>query len=202
MQVFRAPLTEADEAAIRALLLQGGIGLIPTDTVYGVVAVPGDNDALSRIIASKGRDPKKPNQLLCADLEAVECWAGHALSAEEKRLAEVFWPGALTIVVCVPGAVQGTEGFRVPADATARTICRLAGGLLRCTSANRSGDPDTLTAEDAMAEIPDADFVVDGGACRPGSRPSTVVRVSDGGELRIFREAALSREQIMTALSV
>ena len=116
-------------------------------------------------------------------------------------LAEAFWPGALTIVVCVPGAVQGTEGFRVPADATARTICRLAGGLLRCTSANRSGDPDTLTAEDAMAEIPDADFVVDGGACRPGSRPSTVVRVSDGGELRIFREAALSREQIMTVLN-
>lgn len=200
MQVFRVPLTEADEAAIRDMLLRGGIGIIPTDTVYGVVAAPGDNEALSRIIAAKGRDPKKPNQLLCADIAAVEHCAGHELSEEEKKLAEAFWPGALTLVVRVPGALQGTEGFRVPADATARTICRLAGGLLRCTSANRSGDPDTRTAEAAMAEIPGADFVVDGGACGIDSQPSTVVRILDGGEIRIFREAALSREQISAAL--
>ncbi|MGN0844815.1 MAG: L-threonylcarbamoyladenylate synthase [Kiritimatiellia bacterium] len=200
MQVFRAPLTEADEAAIREMLFRGGIGIIPTDTVYGVIAAPGDNAALSRIIAAKGRDPKKPNQLLCADVAAVERCSGHALSREERKLAKAFWPGALTLVVRVPESIHGTEGFRVPADATARTICRLAGGLLRCTSANRSGDPDTLTAQAAMAEIPGADFVVDGGSCRPDSRSSTVVRIMDGGEIRIFREAALSRQQIAAVL--
>ncbi|MBQ3811539.1 MAG: Sua5/YciO/YrdC/YwlC family protein, partial [Kiritimatiellae bacterium] len=66
MRRFRAPLSAADLDALGALFRAGGIVVVPTDTVYGVAAVPARADALARIVAAKGRDPSKPCQLLAA----------------------------------------------------------------------------------------------------------------------------------------
>lgn len=196
MRIFSVPLTPADLRDIGARLQAGGIALIPTDTVYGVAAAPAAAGALARIIAAKGRDPAKPCQLLAENIAAVEACAGHPLSAAERKLADAFWPGALTLVVQTP---HGTEGFRIPDDAAARAICHAAGGLLRCTSANHSGEPDTTTAEAARAALPGADLLVDGGPCSGGA-PSSVVTIAPDGSLRIFREAALSAATLRAAL--
>ena len=197
MKRYRAPLSPADLAALGALLRAGGVVLLPTDTVYGVAAAPDRADALARIVAAKGRDPSKPCQLLAASAAAVEA-AGLPLPPAAAALARAFWPGALTLVIDRPGG--GTEGPRVPAHETARALCEAAGGLLRCTSANHSGEAPALTADEAAAALPEADALVDAGPA-PGGVASTVARIAPDGTLAVLREGALPRAALLRALS-
>lgn len=196
MKSFDAPLSPTDSEELARRFAKGEIILIPTDTVYGVAAIPSRADALARIVAAKGRDPSKPCQLLAESVEAVER-AGIPIPAGARRLAEAFWPGALTIVLDLPDG--GTEGVRVPDDATARALCRAAGGLLRCTSANHSGEPPAQTAEEAVAALPSADAVVCGGRVR-GGVASSVVHLEPDGFLTVFREGAIPTESLQKAL--
>lgn len=196
MKRFDVPLSQADLEDLSKRFAKGEIILIPTDTVYGVAAIPSRADALARIVAAKGRDPSKPCQLLAESAEAAEK-AGIPIPAPARRLAEDFWPGALTIVLDVP--TGGTEGVRVPDDETARALCRAAGGLLRCTSANHSGEPPAQTAEEAEAALPTADAIVRGGRVR-GGVASSVVHIESDGSLTIFREGAISTEMLQRAL--
>ncbi len=196
MRRFRAPLSPADLDELAALFRAGGIVLVPTDTVYGVAAAPGREDALARIVAAKGRDPSKPCQLLAASADAA-ARAGIPLPPRAAALARAFWPGALTLVLDRTGG--GTEGVRVPDHATARALCEAAGGLLRCTSANHSGEPPARTADEAAAALPSADALVDGGPA-PGGVASTVARVAADGSLAVFREAAIPRAALEAAL--
>ena len=76
MRRFRTPLSADDLSAFAALLRGGGIAVVPTDTVYGVAALPARADALARIVAAKGRDPRKPCQLLAASADAARSWHG------------------------------------------------------------------------------------------------------------------------------
>ena len=117
--------------------------------------------------------------------------------ARAAALARAFWPGALTIVLDAEGG--GTEGVRVPDHAVARSLCRAAGGLLRCTSANRSGEPPALEAAAAADAIPEADALVDAGPA-PGGVASTVVRFAADGSLVILREGAIPRSALEEAL--
>ena len=189
----RAHLAVRDAVAV---LERGELAVIPTDTVYGVAAHPGRPGAEERIYRAKGRDPSKPVPLLAASVEDVAAY-GAVLGPLERALAERFWPGALTMVLHVlPG--PDPEGFRVPSLPLTRAILREAGGLLRVTSANRSGDPPALTAAGAAEALGDAvRLVVDAGPA-PGGTPSTVVRVCDD-EIEILREGAIARA-CLTAL--
>lgn len=196
MRRFRAPLSAADLDALGALFRAGGIVVVPTDTIYGVAAIPARADALARIVAAKGRDPSKPCQLLAASADAA-ARAGIPLPPRAAALARAFWPGALTLVLDLPGG--GTEGVRVPDHATARALCEAAGGLLRCTSANRSGEPPAQTADEAAAALPSADALVDAGPS-PGGVASTVAHVGADGALTLFREGAIPRAALEAAL--
>lgn len=195
---FRAPLSAGDLSALAGVFRAGGVVIVPTDTVYGVAAAPERTDALARIVAAKGRDPRKPCQLLAASAEAAEA-AGIPVPPRARPLARAFWPGALTIVLDVPGG--GTEGVRVPDHGVARALCRAAGGLLRCTSANRSGEPPARTAAEAVAALPSADAVVDAGPA-PGGVASSVVRFAPDGTLEILREGGIPRAALEAALPV
>ena len=197
MKVFTVPLSPADLEDLSSRFGKGEIILIPTDTVYGIAAIPSRADALARIVAAKGRDPSKPCQLLAESADAAER-AGIPVPAAARRLANAYWPGALTIVLDLPDG--GTEGIRVPDDDTARALCRAAGGLLRCTSANRSGEPPAQTAEEAEAALPEADAIVRAGRVR-GGVASSVVHVEPDGSLHVFREGAISTEALQSALS-
>ncbi|MBL7115536.1 MAG: threonylcarbamoyl-AMP synthase [Kiritimatiellae bacterium] len=174
----------ADAAGV---LAAGGLVVIPTDTVYGVAACVDRPEAIERIYAAKVRDSGKPIPLLAADVEAVEAVAG-SLSVGERKLAERFWPGALTLVVEVG---EGTEGIRVPDCTLTRQILAAVGGMLRVTSANRSGEPPALTAQEAYEVLGDSvELIVDAGEST-GGVASSVVRV-ENGQVKIFREGALS----------
>ncbi|MFO7871118.1 MAG: L-threonylcarbamoyladenylate synthase [Kiritimatiellia bacterium] len=179
-----------------SLLNAGGLVVIPTDTVYGVAAHPGIPEAVNRLYSAKGRDRDKAVPLLVSDAGVLEKM-GVVLSDTGQKLAKAFWPGPLTLVARA-GGVQ--EGFRVPDLRWVRMLLRTAGGALRASSANRSGEEPAVSAEEAMGSIGrSVDAVVDGGTCA-ARVPSTVVRV-DGTRVSVLREGALSAEDLERALA-
>lgn len=195
MKRFCVPLTHDDLTVTANCLRNGGIVLMPTDTVYGVAAHINRPDATERIISIKKRDPSNPIPLLASSMEAVIA-AGLTFSARAHKAAKCFWPGALTLIL--ENAEGGTEGVRVPNDETARAICSAAGGLLRCTSANVSGDPPACAAAAAAAAIPDADILIDIGPVKSGTA-STVVQITDSS-IRFFRIGGISKAEILACV--
>jgi L-threonylcarbamoyladenylate synthase len=186
------PLSSDSIAQAATLLNKGGVVVIPTDTVYGIAAHPGKPEALARICTIKGRPTGKPIALLAADRSAVERFGAHFPPAAQ-RLADRYWPGALTLVL---PCGETFEGFRVPAHQGACTLLAACGGVLRVTSANLSGEMPAVSAVSALQEVGlEADLVLDDGVS-PGGVPSTVVKVTQAGELTVLREGAILAEDI------
>lgn len=147
----RRPL--ALEEATRALAV-GNAVVFPTDTVFGlgvsVSAAPGPQ----LLYDLKHRDAGKPVAWLVEGPEALDVY-GRDVPAYARRLADAFWPGALTLVVRASDAVSrafqsaaGTIGLRMPANEAALELIHAVGCPLAVTSANLSGAPDTARAED------------------------------------------------------
>jgi len=191
--------TEAIREAVTALE-RGNLVILPTDTVYGIAADPRLPGSGGKLCIAKGRDRDKPIPLLAADIESVEAY-GAVLGTVERSLAAAFWPGPLTLVLPVrrSRAVsprENFEGFRVPDHAVTRALLRAVDGVLRATSANRSGRTDALTAEEAVGEIGSfVDIVLDAGPAVL-CKPSTVARVQDG-RIEILREGAVDRQRLL-----
>ena len=166
--------TTAEEAA--SVLRAGGIVLVPTETVVGLVAAEAD-----RLNGVKGSEPDKPLALLCAS-------AGEAfsLAAEvpppARALAKDYWPGPLTLVLSRRGG--GTVGLRVPAGAVVGVL-RAHGGPLYATSANPSGGPAPRSLDDVDPKVAAAVDAVVGG--EPGSGEASAVVDLSGGEPRLLR---------------
>ena len=180
-----------DEAISRAAaaLRDGALVVLPTDTVYGVgghAALPGVCDQL---YAAKKRPADKPLPLLISGPEALAS-VTDTLAPVERALAERLWPGPLTLILRTP---DDSEGVRVPDCEVARRVIAAAGGVLRVTSANVSGEPPSTTAPQAAAALGNSVAVVLDNGPSPVGRPSTVARL-EGGHLRIPRHGAISRE--------
>lgn len=178
-------------AEAAAVLRRGALVILPTDTVYGMAADPRVPGAEKRLAQAKGRRATKPIPLLASGLAAVERWRPD-FGAVGRELARRFWPGPLTLVLKTS---RGWEGFRVPAHPVALALVKASGGLLRVTSANRSGRPPALTANRAAAALGTAAALVLDAGPAPGGIPSTVVRVQ-GSCWQILRAGAISRAAI------
>ena len=180
----------------------GGLLILPTDTVYGVAADLAQPEAVARLYEVKGRPPDKAIPILVADFRGVRKVAQH-VPLEANKLADAFWPGPLTIALpkwpVIPDIVSAlpTVGVRIPDHDGARAVIRACGGALAVTSANRTGGPNPLTAQDA-ALLEGVDLLLDGGVC-PGGLPSTVVDISDG-QLRIVRAGPIDEAALRRAL--
>jgi L-threonylcarbamoyladenylate synthase len=181
-------------ARAAALLEAGELVAFPTDTVYGIGCRTGDEEALARLFAAKRRPPEKAVPWLVAALEEVTR-LGFRLDARGRDLAESFWPGALTLVL--PAAQgTGTQAFRVP-DHPVTLALLAAAGPLAVSSANRSGEPETLDADDVAVAFAGSDepaATVDGGRV-PGGVASSVVDLT-GPRARLVRQGALPRAEI------
>ena len=185
---------EAGVARAADLLRNGHLVAFPTDTVYGIGCRAGDADALTRLFVAKRRSPEKAVPWLVRSFEEM---ARLGFRADERaaRLAERFWPGALTIVL---PALEGgaTQAFRVPNHPVTLALLAAAGPLA-VTSANRSGEPETLDADDVAIAFADSDeptATLDGGRV-PGGVASSVVDLT-GQPARLVREGALPRAEI------
>ena len=202
------PLYDAMHGQIRAAveaLSNGGVAAIPTDTLYGLAVCAFDERAALRVYELKGRPDGMALPLLLSEKEdARQCAVD--ISQDAYTLMELYWPGALTLVVRknakVPDIVTAgldTVALRVPDHPIPRMISKALGAPITGTSANLSGKPGLTTAEDVRREFGDAiDFVLDGGDA-PGGVASTIIDVS-GSETRALREGAISWKEIECAL--
>jgi L-threonylcarbamoyladenylate synthase len=183
-----------------AILRRGGLVAFPTDTVYGLGASMTLPQAVARIYAVKSRPQSMALPLLVASTAQVSAVAQQVPSVA-WRLIERFWPGALTIVLhrseAVPLIVTGGEAtvaVRIPAHPIPIALIEGLGTPIIGTSANLSGHPSPLTAEEVHSQLGNkVDLIIDGGRC-PGQE-STIVDVT-GGTPVIRRAGAISREEI------
>lgn len=201
--------------AVQALA-EGQLVAIPTETVYGLAASACRADAVERLIRAKGRSAGQPFALAIKSADEADDFVPD-LSPLARRLARRCWPGPVTLVVenqhkdsltgLLPKRVReiivpnGTIGLRVPANEMSQDVLRMMTGPLVLTSANRSGNPDSVTAEEVVREVGDqVALVLDDGPCRYG-QPSSVVRVKDN-QFEILREGVVGEATLRRLASV
>ena len=194
--------------AVQALA-EGKIVAFPTETVYGLAASALCEPAVERLIKAKSRG-NRPLALAVRSAEDALDYVPH-LSPLGQRLARRCWPGPVTLVVedhhpeslvrQLPPLVQeavapgGTVGFRVPAHAAILDVLRLLAGPIVLTSANRAGEPDSVTAQEVVAAIgDDVNVVLDDGRSRYG-QPSSVVRIYDD-HFEVLRQGVVSAQTL------
>jgi L-threonylcarbamoyladenylate synthase len=191
------PPTAEGVATAAEILAGGGLVAFPTDTVYGVAVAWDRADRLPALYGLKQRPPEKQIAALVASLDQVRK-LGWTIDERAERLADAFWPGALTLVLGGASGPSGpTQGFRAPDHPVTLALIGAAGPLL-ATSANLSGEPEALDAEDVLAAFAaqqgELNAVVDGGRVL-GGEPSTVLDLT-GQRARIARAGPLTTDQL------
>ena len=187
------------------ILRAGGPVSFPTETVYGLGADARDNVAVAKIYAAKGRPSFNPLIVHLADVSAVSQYV--QMNDAAKRLADAFWPGALTLVLPVvpDGTISmlvtaglGTLAVRVPDHPVATAVLAAFGGPVAAPSANPSGRISPTTAAHVLAGLDGRiDAVVDGGPCGVGVE-STIV--SCAGAPTLLRAGGIPIEALEACL--
>ena len=194
--------SESDVAAAVDALRAGELVAFPTETVYGLGADAANPEAVQRLFAVKGRPADHPVIVHVAHARQLD-ELGRDVRDAAHRLADEFWPGALTIVVeRNPGRVvarvtggRATVGLRVPDHPLARALLDAFGGGVAAPSANRFGRVSPTTAQHVRADLgDDVRAVLDGGPCRVGVE-STIVDVTSE-EPAILRLGGVGRAEV------
>lgn len=164
------------------ILYHDGVILTPTDTVYGLVCLPSSGIAIQKIFEMKGRPESRHLPIIAADWQQARDGLPTVWNEAARRLAERFWPGALTLalglkendVKWLEGRVEA--GVRVPDHVYIRRLARKVGPFFM-TSANRHGEDTPHTLEGALGSlITPPSLAVDGGVL--SGAPSTLVNVN------------------------
>jgi len=189
------------------ILKKGGLAAIPTETVYGLAADALNGEAVAKIFAAKGRPMDNPLIVHVAEFEDIERFAlVREIPEAAKKLAKVFWPGPLTIIMkkggVIPDEVSAgldTVAIRLPSHPSARAIIKTADTPLAAPSANLSGSPSPTTAQHVMNDMDGKiDAVFDGGACGVGVE-STVITLAEGTP-RLLRPGKVTLEELREVL--
>jgi L-threonylcarbamoyladenylate synthase len=170
----------------------GAVGVIPTDTLYGIVCRAEDKDAVERLYDLKNREAK-PGTLIAAGIQQLESLG---LKHRYLKAVEQFWPGSISVVIPVSDLNleylhQGKMSLavRIPKDQELLKLLNQTGPLLT-SSANHPGKPPASTILEAKTYFGDrVDFYVDGGDLS-GRKASTVIRIVDDA-VEVLREGAV-----------
>ncbi|HJP81342.1 MAG TPA: L-threonylcarbamoyladenylate synthase [Candidatus Saccharimonadales bacterium] len=179
--------TDQFDATIVNVLRSGGIGVLRTDTLYGIVASADNQDAVERVYEVKGRTPSKPPIILIASVDDLPTKYNEAVTS----VLDASWPGKVSIILPVEGAPEwltrggSTLAYRVPGDAHLRELLQLTGPLI-APSANPEGLRPAKDMQEAVNYFGDSvDFYVDGGMVTDDA-PSQLYAVhSDGTKERL-----------------
>ena len=187
-----------------AILLAGGTAAFPTDTVYGLGASIKHRNAIDQLYLVKGRERTKAIAVLISSPEELPSVTAD-IADYAFRLAQRFWPGALTLVLPMHHDLpenlssRGTIGIRMPDNQIALALLNLTGPLA-VTSANLSGKANTITALQVYTQLNGRiQLILDGGET-PGGVPSSVVDCT-GSSPKIMRQGPLSLDQILAAIA-
>jgi len=198
------PAEQPDSIAVAlSTLKENGLIAFPTDTVYGLAASAFNAQAVELLFTAKGRDFNKSIAVLIGDIAQLPQLT-QSFTPSARKLADRFWPGALTLIVPRPPNLPNilsptpTIGVRMPDHTFARAILNAAGPLAT-TSANLSGGLNPKTAQDVLQQLDgQIDLILDGGVC-PGGIPSTVVDCTQA-EPKVLRQGAITEQQLRDAL--
>jgi L-threonylcarbamoyladenylate synthase len=184
-------LDKLDDPKLTTALRQGGVGVIPTDTVYGLVCAAQNQAAVARLYQLKTRE-NKPGTVIAASTEQL---IDLGIPRRYLTAVEHFWPNSISIIVASTPALQYLDlgkmslAVRIPADTGLRSLLEKTGPLLT-TSANRPGEKVADTVSDARKYFGEqVDFYVDGGDLS-SHPPSTIIKVIDD-EVVVLREGAV-----------
>lgn len=186
---------------VAAALLAGGAVVVPTDTVYGLAALPDIRAATDQLFALKGRATATPLAVLCADVDQALDLAQLPDERAVRAVAERWWPGPLTLVLprrigrpLYLGEPEDTIGLRVPDHDLVRAVARSVGPIA-ATSANRHGEPTATTATEAVEALgTGVALVVDSGPL-----PATASTVIDATTMpwRVLRPGPIDGDDVV-----
>jgi L-threonylcarbamoyladenylate synthase len=193
-------------ASATGAVKNGGLVVLPTDTVYGVGADAFDSAAVAALLSAKGRGRDMPVPVLVGSWHTID---GLALSVSNamRDLIRAFWPGALSLVVRQAPSVQwdlgdarGTVMLRMPLHPVAIELLREVGPMA-VSSANVSGRPPAVDATNAREQLGDlVDVYLDAG--RSAQQAASTILDLTGPQARILRTGPVSAEGIAEVLGV
>jgi len=201
VKVFRVETAQEETyTEVVSLLRNGGVIGFPTDTAYGLGADPFNKAAVDRVFQIKGRSETKPILLLVDSIRMAE--AAIQPSDLFNRVAQKFWPGPLTVISpaaeSLPENVTAgtrTIGLRWPIAPFATNLVGRFGRPITATSANRSGLPSAVTADEVRRQLgATLDSLIDGGSL-PSAGGSTLLDISVDPPL-IIREGPVTYESL------
>jgi len=194
------------------------LAVIPTDTVYGLAANAFSPDAVQKLLTAKGRDRQSPPPVLVANLNMARALV-EVLPDAATKLAETFWPGALTLILRSQpsldwdlGETKQTVALRVPDHKIALALIEETGPLA-VSSANLTGSPAATTAKQAFDYLGDSVEVYLDGGTSPKGEASTILDLTGledsyddkgvlttSGKIKVIRQGALSLAKIQTVV--
>lgn len=181
-------VSNVNDKRITGALTSGGIGVLRTDTLYGLVARADDEQAVQRVYDLKHRDEAKSPIVLISDIAQLY----DDFPAQHKALANHEWPARTTIIIPSENAPlwirrdNASVAYRLPQDDALRQLIDKTGPLIA-----PSANPESLVPAMSIAEAKgyfgdNVDFYVDGGTVTDNT-PSTIVRIDETGNLERLR---------------
>ena len=197
--MVRATQTEIEKAV--ETLREGGLVVFPTETVYGLGANASNPAAVRKIFEVKGRPPDHPVIVHLDHQRYLHRWVS-SMPAAAERLAAMFWPGPLTLILpkgenvndIVTGG-QSSIGVRIPSHPMAQQLLTAFGGGIAAPSANRYGRLSPTKPEHVRDELGDSVQVILDGGDSPIGLESTIVSCLDN-QVRLLRPGFITRTQI------
>ena len=191
--------------------------VLPTDTVYGIAANAFSHKAVRALLAAKGRTEKSPPPVLISNIAQLDALT-ESVPELARKLAEKFWPGALTMILKAQPALQwnlgetkGTVALRMPDHKIALALLEETGPLA-VSSANLTGQPAATTAQQADDYLTDSVKVYLDSGASPKGEASTILDLTgitektvDGkiiaeGTVKIVRLGALKKAKLKTVV--
>jgi tRNA threonylcarbamoyl adenosine modification protein (Sua5/YciO/YrdC/YwlC family) len=192
--------------------------VLPTDTVYGLACDAFSHEGVQKLLDAKGRDRQSPPPVLIGNVAALDGLA-QDIPALAHKLAETFWPGALTMILKAQpsltwdlGETKGTVALRMPDHKIALALLQETGPLA-VSSANLTGEPAAITCQQAEGYLGSKVKVYLDGGSSPKGEASTIVDLTDledsvdangeakaTGKARVVRRGALSFDKLKLVL--
>jgi L-threonylcarbamoyladenylate synthase len=201
-EILRAGHPSAVSHAVD-VLQHGGLVAFPTDTVYGLAALPFKGEYVERLFAAKGRSSTRAIAILIGNYPDLDKVVQH-IDERSMKLVKKFWPGPLTLVVpklqSLPDALSQDEtiGVRMPNHPLALALLRKIGPLA-VTSANISGKDNAKSAEEVYDQLNGRVHLILDGGKSSGGVPSTVVNCVSNPPT-ILRQGPITLAAIKAAL--
>lgn len=184
------------------IIKSGGAVAFPTETFYGLAVNPFSNRALQRLFTIKKRPEEKPVLTLIKDRKQLPLLA-RVIPPEFEKLMESFWPGPLTLIFesvdGLPDLLTGntsTVGVRISSHEIAARLVEIMGGPITATSANLSGRPPCVDADEVKKQLgTSVDLIIDGGVTRGGSGSTIVAKRA--GKIHCIRDGVISFDNVL-----